>query len=233
MHQEELKQFLLGYITPHKASLFNQMLEKRTRYLTVVMEDIYQSHNISAVMRSCEAFGLQEAHVIENRNRYDVIADIALGSTRWMNIYRYHHYPNNTLACIQSLKNRGYRLVGTLPAAEGSTPLQEYKLTGKTALVLGTEKTGMSKQAIEHCDDFIHIPMYGFTESLNLSVSGAICIQHLGTELRKSNLPWQFTADEKLEQFIQWSFLVTRHKKHLLEYFNKLKEENEKKTPLA
>jgi len=214
MNDPELKKRFLGYlegfITENKRMLFAQVIEKRTRHLTVVLEDIYQSQNASAVLRSCDCFGIQDVHIIENRYAYSINPDVALGSTKWLNLTKYNSKEENTLECYSALREKGYRIVATTPH-KNDIMLAELELDQKTALVFGTELDGLSETAIENADAWVKIPMYGFTESFNISVSAALCLYHLSEKLRHSDIPWHLQEDELTDIRILWAKSVIKH----------------------
>ena len=201
--EQALIKYLESFITEHRRVLFRKVLEKRTRYLTVVLEDLYQSHNASAVLRSCDCFGIQDVHIIENRNRYAVNPDIALGSSKWLNLIRYNDTEENTRMAAEALRSQGYRIVVTVPG-EDAVPLEHFDLeAGKAALFFGTELTGLSDTAVALADEKLVIPMYGFTESFNISVSAGIIFSHLIPKLHKSK-GWQLTHEEKEMIYLDW-----------------------------
>lgn len=191
---------LEGFITEERKARFLQVLAHRTKYLTVALEDVYQLHNASAVIRSCDVFGIQHAHLIEGRygNRLD--KNIAMGAQRWVDIHRH----TDSRACMEELRQQGYRIIATTPR-EGSTPLESFNLEGPTALFFGTEKEGLSPEVLRQADGALYIPMVGFTESLNISVAAAIILQDLSTRLRNSGLPWRLTEAEILEKRFDWT----------------------------
>jgi tRNA (guanosine-2'-O-)-methyltransferase len=202
--EEELIKYLSEHITENKKNLFDKIIEDRTRYITVVLEDIYQSHNASAVLRSCDCFGVQDVHIIENRNKYSVNPDIALGSSKWLNLYNYNQKENNTSETITHLKNQGYRIVATSPHTN-DVELHDFDVTkGKAAFVFGTELTGISDVVKQHADEFVRIPMYGFTESFNISVSVALTLQHLAHQIRMLEVDWRLSHQEKLDIKLKW-----------------------------
>lgn len=219
---KELKEFMFQFLTDDKIRRFNEVIDKRTRHITIVMEDIFQGQNTNAVIRSCECFGVQDVHIIENKYEFEVVEDISKGSFKWIDIYKYNSKKNNTQVCIDQLKQNGYTIIGTSPH-ENDTDLQEISLNKKTAFVLGSEKEGLSKEAIGLCDGFIKIPMAGFTESLNLSNCSAIIAQTITSRLWKSDIKWQLTEEEKTAILIEWCFEVTGRKELLLEYFHNRK----------
>ncbi|HXC05579.1 MAG TPA: RNA methyltransferase, partial [Bacteroidia bacterium] len=204
------------FITDNKRSKIEEIVQLRTRYLTVVLEDIYQSHNASAVLRTCECFGIQDVHVIENKNTYTINPDVVMGSTKWMNLYKYSGKPNNTPDALLKLKQQGYRIVATTPHRNDVT-IEALDLDkGKIALVIGTEIDGISKDVFDLADEFVKVPMFGFTESFNLSVTAAMCLHTLSNKLRQSSLPWQIPADELMELKIAWTKNILS-KPHLVE----------------
>ena len=202
--KDKLILYLQQFVTERRLKLFDSRLENRTRYLTIVLEDIFQPHNASAVLRSCECFGIQDLHIIENRNAYRINPDVALGSYKWLTLKRYNQPGDNTTKALMSLKKEGYRIVAAMPHKKDSK-LEDFDLSrGKTALVFGSELEGLSPTAVDLADEFIQVPMVGFTESLNISVSAAICIHQLTTNLRKSSIPWHLSEDEKQDILLTW-----------------------------
>lgn len=200
----ELIQYLESFITERRKKLFDTVIEFRTRYITVVLEDIFQSHNASAVLRSCDCFGIQDVHILENRNTYDVNPDIALGSDKWLNLYKHKYDKNNLDRVINSLRLKGYRIIATTPH-ESDTALEQFNLEkGPIALLFGTELEGLTGEIKKEADEFLKIPMFGFTESLNISVSAAIILQFLTSRLHDSDMNWQLSSDEKNEVKLDW-----------------------------
>lgn len=196
--------FLSEFVTPHRFSLFKEILSIRTRYISVVLEDIYQSHNASAVLRSCDGFGIQDIHIIENRNKYNINPDVSLGSQKWLSLYKYNSGKNNTPEALHHLRKAGYRIVATTPHEKSVIPDNIDLSKGKIALVFGTELNGLSETALKQADEYLYIPMFGFTESFNISVSAAIILYHLTRTLKAVNLPWQLTQTEKDELLLTW-----------------------------
>ncbi len=201
------KQHYLSYlselITPERMQRMQEVLAMRTRHLTVVLEDIYQHHNASAVLRSCDCFGIMDVHVIDHKQAFQINPDIALGSSKWLNQKIYNKEVDNTSACFQQLRNQGYRIVATGPHKDDCL-LHELDITQKTALVFGNELDGLSQLALEQADAYVKIPMVGFTESLNISVSAAVCMSALSARLRNSPINWALPEDERLDILIQW-----------------------------
>lgn len=197
--------YLSGYLTPRRLDLFNNILNMRTRHLTVVLEDIYQSQNASAVLRTCDCFGIQDVHIIENRNEFQVNSEVSLGSSKWLSMYKYNETENNSLEAIKTLKQKGYRIVATTPHTNDQE-LQDFDISkGKTALVFGSELPGISHAIMEEADEFLKIPMFGFTESFNISVSAAVILHHLSLKMRNDkDLQWELSPKEKDELKLDW-----------------------------
>lgn len=202
MNEKVLEEFY-KIITPNKQEMFDRIAAQRTRHLTVVMENIYQEHNASAVLRSCDCFGLQELHVIEKDNAYKVQRDIALGAGRWVDMHTYDDGAEVTKECIEGLRARGYKIVATTPHTDSQT-IYDLDLTQPVALVFGTERRGISDEVRELADEFVKIPMYGFTESFNISVSVAIILHTLRQRLEQSDLSWKLTKEEQELLKILW-----------------------------
>mgnify|MGYP002619806825 CR=1 FL=1 len=212
---------LLEFVSENKRNKFDEIIQNRTRYLTIVLEDIYQPHNASAVLRSCDCFGIQDVHIIENSNRYEVNPDVALGSSKWLSLYKYNSYAHNTKACLEALRDKGYRIVATTPHEKGCL-IDDLPLDQKTALVFGTEMRGLTEQALELSDDFVKIPMYGFTESFNISVSAAISLYKLSEKLRKSDINWRLSEEEITEVKLSWARQVVKNAALIEARFQKL-----------
>ena len=191
-------------ISESKKEMFDRIAAERTKHFTVVMENIYQEHNASAVLRSCDCFGIQELHVIEKDNQYKVQRDIALGAGRWVDMFNYDKGESPTIDCITKLKNKGYKIIATTPHTNDVT-INEFDLTQPFALVFGTERRGISEEIKEMADEFVKIPMYGFTESFNISVSAAISLNVVRERLEKSNLNWKLSSEEQIALKIKWS----------------------------
>ena len=192
--------YLETILTDNRKERFLEVLEKRTKHFTVAVEDVYQLHNTSAVMRSCEVFGIQELNVIEERFGKRIDKQIAMGAQKWVDISTYDSVTN----CIDTLKNKGYQIIATTPHEQDCT-LEKFDISKPSAIFFGTEKEGLSEEVMQNADGFLKIPMVGFTESLNISVSAAIIIQDLTNRLRRSDIDWKLSADEILEKRLDWT----------------------------
>ncbi|WP_330443141.1 TrmH family RNA methyltransferase [Flavobacterium sp. C4GT6] len=192
--------YLEEFITENRKETFLNILQTRTKHFTVAIEDVFQLHNTSAVMRTCEVFGVQELNVIEEKYGKRIDKEIALGAQKWVDVKRYA----SATECVDSLKAKGYRIIATTPH-ENSCMLDEFDITQPAAIFFGTEKNGLSEEVMQKADGFLKIPMVGFTESLNISSSAAIVIQDITNRLRKSDINWRLTDDEILDKRIDWS----------------------------
>ncbi len=181
-----------------------EVLAQRTRCLTVMLEDIFQPHNASAVLRSCECFGLQDVHIVEERYRYRVNPDVDRRASQWLDLFHYRAPEgHNTECCLRALQGAGYTLVAATPN-QHDRRLDELRLDGRMAIMLGTEEEGLSDQALQAAQVRVQIPMYGFTRSFNLSVSAALILRELSRQLRGNQRDWGLSEAEKLELRLKW-----------------------------
>ena len=212
----QLLEHLLSYLTERRKELFKEVSSKRTKHFTVVTEDVYQLHNTSAVMRSCDVFGIQELHVIEEKLGKKIDREIAMGAQKWVNIHRHH----STDVCIDVLKKEGYQIIATSPHNKANE-LSEFDITKKSAFFFGKEKDGLSNTVLNNADGFLKIPMYGFTESLNISVSAAIILQSVVSRLKDSNIDWKLTESEKKELIFHWTKMTIKSADQIIDRFYK------------
>ena len=225
-NRKALLDYLGEFVTPHKKELFDKILASRTRYLTVVLEDIFQTHNASAVVRSCDCFGIQDLHVIENTNKYEVNPDVTLGSSKWVDIHRYQNAEDNTRDCLTALKEKGYCLVATTPDPSAESVFR-YELKGPVALLFGTELTGLTEQAFDMADHRVRIPMYGFTESYNISVSVALCLQVFRDKMESLGNGTLMNSTEQDEIRIGWyRKVIKRVDQYIADFEKKWDKEN-------
>lgn len=192
--------FLENILTDNRKEKFLKVLENRTKHFTIAVEDVFQMHNTSAVMRSCEVFGIQELNIIEQRFGKRIDKEIALGAQKWVDINRF----DTVEGCVSSLRNKGYQIIATTPH-ENDCMIQDFDISKPSALFFGTEKDGLSPEILEKADGFLKIPMVGFTESLNISVSAAIIIQNLTNRLRNSDIDWHLSDEEMMEKRLVWA----------------------------
>jgi tRNA (guanosine-2'-O-)-methyltransferase len=201
--KKELINYLTGFVSEKRKKRFDDVIANRMNHLRIVLENVYQAHNTSAVLRSCESFGVQHVHFIENRNQIKISDDVALGSSNWLSIHRHNLSENNTIETIKHLKNLGYRIVATTPHKDDCT-IEKLPVDKKLALVFGTEIDGISPEVFDLADEFVKIPMYGFTESFNISVSAALCMYELTTRIRKEVPHYLLDEEEKVDVYLEW-----------------------------
>jgi tRNA (guanosine-2'-O-)-methyltransferase len=195
----KLLAYLETYLTENRRLRFDTVLSQRTKHFTVATEDVYQLHNTSAVIRSCDVFGIQEVNIIEETNTKQIDREIAMGAQKWVDLNRYHSVKDS----IKDLKQKGYQIVATTPHTTDCL-LHEFDVTKKSCFFFGRETQGLSQDVLDEADCFLKIPMSGFTESLNISVSTAIILQHVTTKLRQSDVSWQLTLEEQQEKRLDW-----------------------------
>jgi tRNA (guanosine-2'-O-)-methyltransferase len=208
-YRQRVIEVLTPYVTDNKLAVFERCLQWRTRHITMVLEDIYQPQNASAVLRSCDCFGIQEVHVIENDHAYDINPKVVHGASKWLHIHKYFEEDVNTERCLNSLRSNGYTLVATSPRTD-AIPVHELPLDKPVALMMGTEKHGLSDTAFGMADMLVTVPMVGFTESLNISVSAAICLQTLTHRLWQSEIEWRLSEEEKETLLLEWMRKVVK-----------------------
>nr|AOE10777.1 tRNA (guanosine(18)-2'-O)-methyltransferase [uncultured bacterium] len=215
----QLLEHLLSFLTERRKNLFEEVISKRTRHFTIATEDVYQMHNTSAVMRSCDVFGIQDLHVIEEKISKEIDREIAMGAQKWVNIHRHH----STKECIDNLKEKGYQIIATTPH-NNSTELKDFDILKKSAFFFGKEKEGLSDIVLDAADGYLKIPMYGFTESLNISVSAAIILQSVVTRLKDADVDWELSEQEKNEIKLDWAKKSVKSSiKIIKRYKNKIK----------
>lgn len=193
-------EYLEGFLTDSRKEKFLKILENRTNHFTIAMEDVYQLHNTSAVMRSCEVFGIQELNVVEQKFGKRIDTEIAMGAQKWVDINRFSSMQN----CIDNIREKGYQIIATTPHND-SCLLHDFDISKRSAIFFGTEKQGLSQEVIDQADGFLKIPMVGFTESLNISVSAAIIIQDITSRLRQSSIDWRLKDEEIVAKRLAWA----------------------------
>ena len=197
--KQQLITYLQQFVTAEKQQKIATIAAHRTRHVTVVLEELYLSHNASAALRSAECFGIQDVHIIDNKHSFSLSPSIAKGAAQWLSVRKYA----GTQACFSALKSAGYTIVGTSLHPTAST-LHELPLNSKIALVFGTEQHGLSDDALKYADAFVTVPMVGFTQSFNVSVAVGICLYDLTARLRTSSIVWQLSAQEQQELALVW-----------------------------
>lgn len=216
----QLLDYLSSFLTDDKKKLFKKILSLRTRYITIALEDIYQSRNASAVLRTCDCFGIQDVHIIENENEYELNPNVSMGASKWLNIHRINQLENNSLKAISELRKKAYRIIATTPHTD-NVNLEDFDIgKGKFALFMGNEKEGLSNTILNNADEFLKIPMLGFTESFNISVSASIILHHLSLKLRQSDIDWHLSDEEKSTIELDWTKKSIKKVALIEKYFN-------------
>ncbi len=211
-------ELLRPYVSNHKQELIEKVLSNRTRNLTVVLEDIYHPQNASATIRTSECLGIQDIHIIEDKNEFQLSPRVVHGAGKWVSIFRYNKtdHQSPTKVCLSFLKKNGYKILAT-SLSDKALDLDEYKPKGRSAVVFGNELSGISSVVRAEADHLIRIPMFGFTESFNLSVSVAMVLHSLSGAHRKMRLPWTISLEEQKELRLKWYKSVVRNSELILE----------------
>lgn len=219
-HQKtSLLNYLVGFLTESRIERIHEVLNYRSRHCCLILENVFQSHNISAVMRSCDCFGIQDIHIIDHVNPFKINPDVDLGASKWLSVQTYSK-ENALENCLQGLRNNGYRIIATTPHTD-DVIVQDFDVTQKFALAFGTELDGLSPEILAQADGFLKIPMVGFTESLNISVSAAITLFHLTNRMRSEIPDWQLTENEYLDLELKWVMSSVRSADFLAKRFIK------------
>jgi tRNA (guanosine-2'-O-)-methyltransferase len=200
MKNLDLLTYLEGFLSDNRKQRFLDVLANRTKHFTIAVEDVFQMHNTSAVMRSCEVFGIQELNIVEQKYGKSIDKQIAMGAQKWVDIFEH----SSSQACIDDLRKKGYQIIATTPHKESCT-IENFDVSKPSALFFGTEIDGLSDEVMQQADGYLKIPMVGFTESLNISVSAAIIIQDITNRLRNSDINWHLTEEEIIEKRVDWA----------------------------
>lgn len=204
MHDPEFLNFLQQFLTPERRARFDDVLNFRTRQMTVVLESLYQANNASACLRSCDAFGIQDVHVIANENDYKINDQIDMGASYWLTLHKHPPGTESTTKCLEDLKEQGFQVVATTLQHDAHT-LETLPLDKPTVLVFGGERPGISQTVVDMADEFLQIPMVGFVQSLNVSVATAIVLQRLADRLRSERDDWHLSDEEKSALIDEWT----------------------------
>lgn len=221
--KQELIAYLSTFVSPERLQRIESVLTERTRHVQVVVENIFQSHNASAIIRTCECFGVQEVHAIEGAYAFEANSDIVMGAQKWVGVKKYTRtdtlrsgsgqadkHPSTSLrargptrTCLMGLRQKGLRIAATT-LRSGAIPIDQMDVQKPMALVLGTEETGLSEEAHELADVFVKLPLFGFTQSFNVSVSAALCLSQVIGKLRQSSVDWHLSENEVLDLRLEW-----------------------------
>lgn len=212
-NNRQLLKYMESFLTDRRKDLFERVLDQRTNFFTIATQDVYQLHNTSAVIRSCDVFGIQNVHVVEELHGKRIDREIAMGAQKWVDVNRY----SSAQDCIENLKSMGYRIVATSP--HKGLPLEKFDISQPAAFFFGTEKDGLTEDVMQQADAFIRIPMVGFTESLNISVSAAIIIQNVTSRLRNTDQDWKLTKEERKKIRLDWAKKSIKSSDELIKRF--------------
>ncbi len=218
--KEEIYKRLFDMLSDSKMHLVEKNAARRTRHLTVAVENLYQSHNTSAVIRNCDCFGLQDVYVIA-KHKFKLNRDVAMGATKWITEFRYQQ--GESEKCLSDIKAKGYKIVATSPAAEQS--IFDLDVKEPICLLFGTEKYGLSDAAFAQADETVHIPMFGFTESFNISVSVALCLQVLRQKMEREVENWALSPEEQLDLKLDWCKKILKNGDAVYEVVQRLVEQ--------
>ena len=211
---DERTEYMKGFLTEERIEVLRRTLNERTRYMTILTENTFHPQNASALVRHCEAFGLQDLHTVETRCKFNPNVNIVRGTDKRVDITRH----DSTEEAIKTLKGAGYRLVATTPHRESCTPETFDVEKGPFCLVFGTEHAGVSDEIIEAADEYLRIPMCGMVESLNVSASAAILIYMLSQRMRLSpSIDWRLTEDDASEMMFRWVMSSVKDAERILE----------------
>jgi len=204
---------LAEFMTAERAAVLEKVLSMRTRYMTILTENTYHPQNASALVRHCEAFGVQDLHTVETLCKFNPNTHIVRGTDKWIDLKRHR----STAEALAALRGAGYRIVATTPHRESCTPETFDVTRGRFALVFGTEHAGISDEVLAAADEYLRIPMCGLVESLNVSASAAILIYQLSARMRTAVADWRLSADEHAEILYRWMRESVRDADRILE----------------
>lgn len=211
---DERTAYMSQFLTEERVEVLRRTLASRTRYMTILTENTFHPQNASALVRHCEAFGLQDLHTVETRCKFNPNVNIVRGTDKWVDITRHE----STEEAISTLKGAGYRLVATTPHRESCTPETFDVAKGPFCLVFGTEHAGVSDEIIEVADEYLRIPMCGMVESLNVSASAAILIYMLSQRMRLTpSIDWALKEDDAREMLFRWVMSSVKDSERILE----------------
>jgi tRNA (guanosine-2'-O-)-methyltransferase len=211
---QDLVNYLAQYITPHKRAAIERVLSQRTRFFTVVLEDIFKPHNASAVLRTCDCFGIQDIHLIEKTDTYKINPFVTRGASQWVDLHKHYTASGSAVdQCFDTLHEKGYKIYGTSPVAD-SLSIHDLPLfpDQKIALIFGNEHEGISEEVKSKVDGLVHIPMRGFTESFNISVSASIFLFELIKRVSEfDSANFHISEQERSELRLRWYKDIVPH----------------------
>ena len=165
---------LSGVASDERADRIDEVLNQRLGSIVLCMEELYDPHNGAAVLRTADAMGIQNIHFVSGaKGSFSAEKTVTIGAHKWLSV----EHSDSLMGTLSSLKNAGYISCATSP--RGTVDLGEIDVSRPMALWFGNERDGISNILEEHVDVCAKIPMFGFSESFNLSVSAALCLQEL------------------------------------------------------
>ncbi|MBQ6870512.1 MAG: RNA methyltransferase [Alistipes sp.] len=205
-------EYLAQFMLPERLATLQRAVANRTKYMTLLAENMFHPQNASALVRHCEAFGVQNLHTVQTLCKFNPNVDIVRGTDKWIDIHRH----SSTAEALAALKSEGYRIIATTPHRESCTPESFDVTKGKFAIVMGTEKTGISDEVMAAADEFMRIPMCGMVESLNVSACAAIIVYMLSERMRHEVEDWQLTEQEQTRTLYKWLVQTVKDAEPLL-----------------
>jgi tRNA (guanosine-2'-O-)-methyltransferase len=203
---------LAPLLTEDRIARIDQVLAARLGSVVPVVEDTYDPHNAAATIRTTEAIGLGELHVVEVEHRFSIAGGITRGAHRWLELHRW----GSVEAAAGALRGRGFRVFATLPGAPHS--IDDVDVTTPVAVVFGNEHAGMTPAAVAACDGAVGVPMFGFTESFNLSVTVALAMSRIAARRRAAiGSPGDLEERRRRELRARWFALRIRGAVGILE----------------
>ncbi|MFN3266411.1 MAG: tRNA (guanosine(18)-2'-O)-methyltransferase TrmH [Deinococcales bacterium] len=188
-------------MTTERQNRVRAVLDKRQPDLTVLLEHVHKPHNLSAILRSCDAVGVLEAHIVALEGRVPTFNETSAGSDKWLPL---HQHPN-TQNAFSSLRSKGFNVIAA-HLSDTALDYREWDYTQPTAVLLGAEKWGVSSEAANLADAHIIIPMQGMVQSLNVSVAAAVVLfeaQRQRLEAGLYNAP-RLTQDQYAKLEYEW-----------------------------
>jgi tRNA (guanosine-2'-O-)-methyltransferase len=217
-------EYLKQFVSDGRAATLERVLDQRTAYLTLLLENLYQPHNCSAILRTCDCLGVQHVHVVEHDNHFTDNTEVSMGASAWLSVHRHAGGERATPRAIEHLRASGYRVVAATPHAR-EVLVDDLDLhAGKIALLLGTEHTGLSREALDMADEHVKVPIHGFMESYNVSVCAALLVYSVIRRLRESSIDWRLPAGERREVLLAWYKHAVKSSDRLLERLDATRE---------
>lgn len=217
---QSLYGYLSAFLTPRRRSLFEQVAQSRTQYLSLLVEDVHQEHNASALVRTCDCFGIQQMHILEKGNEGKVSSGMAKGAEKWVDVFQHKATKREPRVLLQAAKKAGYQIAATTPHGQAHTP-QDLPLDRPTLVLFGQEGPGLSQELFNEADCHLNLAMYGFTESFNVSVSAALVLQVLVHRLRQEGQDWALSEAAYWQLLTRWALkMITNEQVYLREFLN-------------